>query len=165
MIDPLHAGVTMAAAGQLAGADLVPGEVVAQRELVLDALAFRRFAELTGDAHPLHYDDAYAQAQGLRAPLAHGLLLVAITALGATALSERLRDSMIAMLGTQARFLAPVFRGDRVTLRTRAGAVQPKSGNRCVAAFDIELAGPDGQLLATVQHQFMLRFMLKGERA
>lgn len=163
MIHPLHAAAPPP--GQLAGADLVPGTVVAQREFVLDAQAFRRFAELTGDAHPLHYDGAYARAQGLRAPLAHGLLLVAMTALGATELSDRLRDSMIAMLGTQARFLAPAFRGDRVTLRMKAGAVQPKSGNRCVAAFDVELAGPEGQLLATVQHQFMLRFMREGAAA
>lgn len=161
MIHPLPAQMER----QLAGADLVDGELVAERELLLDARAFQRFAELTGDDHPLHYDDAYAREHGLRAPIAHGLLLVAMTALGATALSARLRDSMIAMLGTQARFVAPAFRGDRVTVRMKAGAVEPKPGNRCIARFDIELVGPGERLLATVQHQFMLRFTLEGGAA
>jgi acyl dehydratase len=146
-----------AALPQLAGADLVPGAVVAEREVLFDADAFRRFAELTGDAHPVHYDDDYARAQGLRAPLVHGLLLVAMTALGATDLSPRLHDSMIAMLGTQARFLAPAYRGDRLTLRTTVAGVEPKSRNRCVATFDVALLAADGSAVASVQHQFLLR--------
>lgn len=163
MIHPLLP--VQAAPRQLAGADLQPGDVVAEREVVLDARAFEAFAELTGDDHPLHYDDDYARTHGLRAPIAHGLLLVAMTALGATALSPRLRDSMIAMLGTQARFIAPAFRGDRVTVRMKAGSVEPKSDNRCIAAFNVELLGPGGRLLATVENKFMLRFMLEGGAA
>lgn len=146
-------------ASQLFGADLVAGTVLAERRVVLDEQAFRRFSELTGDNHPIHDDAAYAQARGLRAPIAHGLLLVAMTALGGTSLSPRLHDSMLAMLGTQARYLAPAFVGDAVTLRLKAGAVTPKSGNRCVAHFDIDLLADDGRVLAAVQHQFLLRFM------
>ena len=160
MTQPLHAAA--AAHTQLAGADLVPGQVVAQREVMFDEQAFRRFAELTGDAHPVHYDEAYVRAQGLRAPLVHGLLLVAMTALGATELSPRLHASMVAMLGTDARFLAPAYRGDRLTLRMRVAGVEPKSRNRCVARFDVELLAADGSTVATVQHQFLLRQTLEG---
>lgn len=152
-------------AGQLYGADLVPGTVVAERQVTFDEASFRRFAELTGDAHPLHYDDAYAQAQGLRAPLVHGLLLVAMTALGATALSPRLQASMVAMLGTTARFTAPAFRGDCLTLRMTVARVEPKSRNRCVACFDVALLAADGTSVATVQHQFMLRQSQEGASA
>jgi acyl dehydratase len=143
----------------------VPVTVVAQREVLFDETAFRRFAELTGDAHPVHYDDDYVRAQGLRAPLVHGLLLVATTALGATELSPRLHASMIAMLGTSARFLAPAYRGDRLTLRTTVAAVEPKSRNRCVASFDVALLAADGSAVATVQHQFLLRQTLEGASA
>lgn len=150
--------------GQLMGADLAAGEVVARREVLLDAASFELFARLTGDAHPLHYDAAYAQAQGLRAPIAHGLLLVALTALGATPLSARLHDSMVAMLGTEARFLSPAYLGDRVELVTRVASVEPKSRNRCIAAFEVRLLrGAD--LLATVHNRFMLRFAREGAAA
>jgi 3-hydroxybutyryl-CoA dehydratase len=150
---------------QLAGVDLVPGQVVARRSVVLDARSFALFAELTGDSHPIHYDNAYARAQGLRAPIAHGLLLVALTALGATPLSARLHDSMIAMLGTTARFVAPVFVGDAVTLDVKVGQVVTKSGNRCIASFDIDVLGPERQLVAAVQHQFMLRQKPEGKNS
>jgi acyl dehydratase len=149
---------------QLMGADLAAGEVVARRQVLLDAASFDAFARLTGDAHPLHYDAAYARAQGLEAPIAHGLLLVAITALGATPLSARLHDSMVAMLGTTARFQSPAYVGDTVDLVTRVAGVEPKSRNRCIARFEVQLLrGAD--VIATVEHQFMLRFARKGASA
>jgi 3-hydroxybutyryl-CoA dehydratase len=158
-------GVPAAAAArtsQLAGEDLVPGQVVAERTVVLDRRSFELFAELTGDGHPIHYDDGYAKAQGLRAPIAHGLLLVAVTALGATPLSARLHDSMIAMLGTTARFISPAFVGETVTVKVKVGQVVRKTNNRCIAHFDIDVLGPQGQPVAAVQHQFMLRQTLEG---
>ena len=69
---------------------------------------------------------------------------------------------MIAMLGTTARFLAPAYRGDTLTLRMTVAAVEPKSRNRCVASFDVALLAADGTAVATVQHQFLLRQTLEG---
>jgi acyl dehydratase len=152
------------APGQLMGADLVVGEVVARRHVLLDAASFDAFARLTGDAHPLHYDAAYAKAQGLRAPIAHGLLLVAITALGATPLSAQLHDSMVAMLGTNARFQSPAYVGDTVDLVTSVAGVEPKARNRCIARFEVRLLR-GGDVIATVDHQFMLRFSREGAAA
>src|SRR6185437_4085754 len=77
-----------------------------------DVLAF---AALTGDKHPIHYDDDYAKATRFGRPIVHGLHLMALTALGATPLSGQLTDSMIAMLEQQATFRKPVFKDD--TLR------------------------------------------------
>jgi 3-hydroxybutyryl-CoA dehydratase len=73
------------------------------------------FAALTGDAHPIHYDDEYAKSTRFGRPIVHGLHLMALTALGATPLSAQLADSMIAMLEQQATFRKPVFKDD--TLR------------------------------------------------
>lgn len=154
----------MSGTSQLMGADLVAGEEVARRQVRLTAESFEAFARLTGDAHPLHYDATYARSQGLRAPIAHGLLLVAITALGATPLSARLHDSMVAMLGTQARFQSPAYVDDTVDLVMRVGEVQLRSRNRCVAAFEVRvLRGAD--LLATVEHRFLLKFSREGAPA
>ena len=51
-----------------------------------DVLAF---AALTGDAHPLHYDDEYAKTTRFGRPIVHGLHLMALTALGAAPLAQR----------------------------------------------------------------------------
>jgi 3-hydroxybutyryl-CoA dehydratase len=54
------------------------------------------FAALTGDKHPIHYDDEYAKSTRFGRPIVHGLHLMALTALGAAPLSEQLKRSMIA---------------------------------------------------------------------
>jgi len=91
-----------------------PGQRHPGQTRLLDQAAFRAFAALTGDAHPIHYDATYARGRGLRAPLAHGLLVTAVGALGATALSARLEASMLAFLEQGMQFRAPVFEGDAV---------------------------------------------------
>ena len=73
------------------------------------------FAALTGDAHPIQYDDEYAKSTRFGRPIVHGLHLMALTALGATPLSEQLAASMVAMVEQQAAFRKPVFKDD--TLR------------------------------------------------
>ena len=72
------------------------------------------FAALTGDKHPIHYDDEYAKTTRFGRPIVHGLHLMALTALGAAPLSKRLKHSMIALLQQQASFQKPVFKDDTV---------------------------------------------------
>ncbi len=72
------------------------------------------FAALTGDRHPIHYDDEYAKTTPFGRPIVHGLHLMALTALGASPLSEQLKDSMVAFLEQQATFRKPVFKDDTV---------------------------------------------------
>ena len=73
------------------------------------------FAALTGDSHPIHYDEEYARSTRFGRPIVHGLHLMALTALGAASLSEQLKRSMVALIEQQASFQKPVFKGD--TLR------------------------------------------------
>jgi acyl dehydratase len=142
---------------QLAASDLKPGEILAERTIVLSEGAFDAFASLTGDNHPLHYDVAYAAAQGLRAPIAHGLLLVAMTALGATPVSNRLHASMVAMVGTEAKFIGPAYLGDAVKIELRVGEIVPKSKGISLVCFDVELSSEARQVLARVSHRFLLK--------
>src|SRR5262245_53042992 len=81
----------------------------------LDETSFRLFAHMTGDAHPLHYDTEYARSTRFGAPIAHGLLLMAMTALGAGPLSVHVEATMVAFLEQGACFLKPVLMGDTVT--------------------------------------------------
>lgn len=50
------------------------GEIVIDRPLSFDAQAITRFVEVSGDANPIHLDDAAARAAGFPARIAHGLM-------------------------------------------------------------------------------------------
>ena len=84
------------------------------------------FAELTGDQHPIHYVDAYAKTTRFGKRVAHGLLLTALTAVGASTLSAMLEGSMVAFVEQSARFLKPVFIGDTITPELEVSEVVPK---------------------------------------
>ena len=85
------------------------------------------FAGLTGDQHPIHYDDAYAKTTRFGKRVAHGLLLTALTAVGASTLSSLLEGSMVAFVEQSARFLKPVVIGDTITPELEVSEVIPKT--------------------------------------
>lgn len=76
---------------------------------------FLFFAGLTGDAHPIHYDVEYAKTTRFGKPLAHGLLLAGLTAMGASSGRERIDGFVFVEQGC--RFLKPAAVGD--TIRPR----------------------------------------------
>jgi acyl dehydratase len=76
---------------------------------------FLFFSGLSGDVHPIHYDVEYAKATKYGKPLAHGLLLVSMTALGASAARDRMEGLVFVEQGS--RFLRPAVVGD--TIRPR----------------------------------------------
>src|SRR5262249_45237609 len=84
-------------------------------------------AGLTGDQPPIHYDDAYAKTTRFGKRVAHGLLLTALTAVGASTLSAMLEGSIVAFVEQSARFLKPVFIGDTITSELEVSEVVPKT--------------------------------------
>src|SRR5580704_5026688 len=94
--------------------DFSKGQIFSSPPRTITEADVLAFAALTGDAHPLHYDDAYARTTRFGRPIVHGLHLMALTALGAAPLSQQLEDSMIALLEQQASFKQPVFKSDTV---------------------------------------------------
>jgi len=85
------------------------------------------FAGLTGDQHPIHYDDEYAKTTRFGKRVAHGLLLTAMTAVGASTLSSLLEGSIVAFVEQSARFLKPVFIGDTIMPALEVSEVMPKT--------------------------------------
>lgn len=73
---------------------------------------FLMFSAVTGDVHPIHYDVEYAKKTRFGRPLAHGLLLVSLTALGASNARERLEGFVFVEAGN--RFIKPAVVGDTV---------------------------------------------------
>src|SRR6202021_3741909 len=83
-------------------------------------------AHMTGGRHPNPYDYAYAARTRFGKRLAHGLLVMSMTALGATAISRQIEDAMVAFVEEGARFLKPVFVNDTLTSRFEVAAIDPK---------------------------------------
>ncbi len=79
-----------------------------------DAPSLERYAEVSGDANPLHLDDSVAAAIGLAAPPVHGMKLIA-------AFEPMLRawrnDLVISSIG--GKFVQPILRGETVRLTGR----------------------------------------------
>ena len=58
---------------------------------------FLFFAGMTGDNHPIHYDDEYGKKTRYGRRLAHGLLLASLTAVGASTLGPLVEESIVAL--------------------------------------------------------------------
>jgi acyl dehydratase len=71
----LETAMQSAGRTQLFFEDLVVGMRTVGRERELTQADFQAFAALTGDAHPIHYDQAYAARSSFGRCVAHGLLL------------------------------------------------------------------------------------------
>ncbi len=120
--------------------------------------SFAAFAGMTGDAHPIHYDQAYAEQTPLGGRVAHGLLLMSMTALGATPLSARLNDAMVAFLDQGCRFLKPVFIGDAVTSSFEVAEVTLKPGRDTgIVRFAVTLTSRAGETVLDGHHLYLLR--------
>jgi acyl dehydratase len=88
---------------------------------------FLFFAGMTGDNHPIHYDDEYAKTTRFGKRVAHGLLVASMTAVGASTLSPLLEESVVAFVEQSSRFLKPVLVGDTVTPELEVTDLVPKT--------------------------------------
>lgn len=110
---------------QLYFEDLDIGMCVLGQPRQLTREAFLAFAQLSGDTHPIHYDEDYAAQSIFGGCVAHGLLLTSLAALGASPLSARLHGSMVAFVAQDMRFLKPAFVDDWLTPEHRISDLHP----------------------------------------
>jgi len=123
---------------------------------------FRGFAALTGDDHPIHYDEAFAKQSRFGGRVAHGLLLMAHTALGATALSRHLENSMIAFVGQDCRFLKPVLIGDAIRSELEVAEAAPKPGRDFGRhVFVVRLINQRDERVLEGHHEYLFRLRPK----
>jgi acyl dehydratase len=142
---------------QIFADDLSVGMTFAGKTRKMTDDYFRAFAEITGDDHPIHYDDAYAAKTRFGRRLAHGLLVTSMTALGATPMGPRLEDSMVAFVEQGAHFLKPVFVGDELTASFVVAAIdaKPKRGMSLVC-FKTNLLNHRGETVLEGHHSYLL---------
>ncbi|GGG21601.1 hypothetical protein GCM10010964_07220 [Caldovatus sediminis] len=138
--------------------DFAPGQSFPGATSACTAEDFLAFARITGDAHPIHYDAAYAAGTRFGRPLAHGLLVAGYSALGATPLSRRLEESMVAMLEVAFRFRRPVFAGDVLTSHFEVAETRRDPGKDSgVVRFHVRLTNAKGETVMEGSHAYLIR--------
>jgi acyl dehydratase len=117
---------------------------------------FLFFAGLTGDNHPIHYDDEYAKQTRFGARVTHGLLLAALTAAGASSLSPYMAGSIVAFIDQSARFLAPVLIGDTVAPQLEVVELSPKTSTG-VVKLATRITNQRGEVVLEGHHTYIFK--------
>lgn len=118
---------------------------------------FLFFAGLTGDAHPIHYDDEYAKKTRFGRRLAHGLLLTSLTAVGASTLGPLVEDSLVAFVEQSSRFVSPAFIGDTILPEHEVTALERKRSAGLVTLRGT-LTNQRGELVLESQHKYLIAY-------
>lgn len=129
------------------------GEVFEGPARTLTDAHFDQFSHLTGDRHPIHHDAAYAKGTRFGRPVAHGLLLAALTALGASTGKERCHGFVFVEQGT--RFLAPAFVGDTIRPQLVVERVW-REGRRQFCRFRTEVTNQRSERLLEGFHVYRM---------
>lgn len=82
----------------------------------------QRFADVSGDRHPLHVDETYARATRFGRRVAHGMLTASLLSTANGLLLQRPGGISVEQ---NLRFLRPVYLGDTITARSEVIEVLP----------------------------------------
>lgn len=100
---------------------LQPGDKASRTTTITDEM-IRAFADLTGDANPVHLDDAYAAGTRFGRRIAHGMIAAGLIS---AALANDLPGPGTVYLSQTLQFKAPVFPGDAITTTVEVKSVRP----------------------------------------
>jgi acyl dehydratase len=137
--------------------DFTMGERFRSPSRTLTDAHFLFFAGMTGDAHPIHYDDEYGRRTRFGRRLAHGLLLTSLTAVGASTLAPVIEDSIVAFVEQSSRFLAPVFIGDTLTPEHEVVALERKRSAGFLA-LRVTLRNQRGETVLEGEHRYLIAY-------
>jgi acyl dehydratase len=118
---------------------------------------FMFFAGMTGDAHPIHYDDEYARKTRFGRRLAHGLLLTSLTAVGASTLAPIVEHSIVAFVEQTTRFRVPVFIGDTLKPDHEVIALERKR-SAGLLTLRVTLTNQRGETVLEGEHRYLIAY-------
>jgi acyl dehydratase len=118
---------------------------------------FLFFAGMTGDAHPIHYDDEYAKHTRFGRRLAHGLLLTSLTAVGASTLAPIIEASIVAFVEQRTRFLGPVFIGDTLKPEHEVVALERKR-SAGLLTLRVTLTNQRSETVLDGDHRYLIAY-------
>ena len=143
--------------GQRYFEDFAVGDRFESPSKTLTDAHFMFFAGMTGDAHPLHYDDEYAKHTRFGRRLAHGLLLTSMTAVGASTLSPLIEGSIVAFLEQTTRFLGPAFIGDTIKPEHEIIALDRKR-TAGLLTLRVTLTNQRGETILDGHHRYLIAY-------
>jgi 3-hydroxybutyryl-CoA dehydratase len=99
----------------------------------------------------------YAKTTRFGRPIVHGLHLMALTALGAAPLAERLKASMIAFLEQEASFRKPVFKDDTLQPQFEVEGTEHRPGMEWgKLAIKVRLINQRDEIVAEGRHVYRI---------
>ncbi|MGA9795815.1 MAG: MaoC family dehydratase [Rhizomicrobium sp.] len=136
--------------------ELRVGEIYRNPSRTLTEANFAAFQTVSLDNHPIHYDDAYCKRLGHKAPLAHGLQVLAFTAAGAGLFPHVIGESLIGFVEVSAKFLKAVYPGDTLYPALEIVALKPQNTTGLVT-MRATVHNQNGELVLEGVHTYLLR--------
>ena len=136
--------------------ELALGEVFRNPSRTLTEANFAAFQSVSCDNHPIHYDVEYCRRLGHRAPLAHGLQVLAFTAAGAGLFPHVIGEALIGFIEVNAKFLKAVYPGDTLYPALEIVALTPQRTTGIVT-MRATVHNQDGDLVLDGTHRYLLR--------
>ncbi|MGH2542314.1 MAG: MaoC/PaaZ C-terminal domain-containing protein, partial [Ardenticatenaceae bacterium] len=116
------------------------------------------FAGVSGDFNPIHVNQDYAESTEYEQRIAHGLLVLSVASGLATGLGF-MGDKVMAFMGLDWKFRAPVFIGDTIRVQmtvARTRAVRRLGGG--IVFFDAQVLKQDGEVTQKGSWQLLFKF-------
>ncbi|HXC56831.1 MAG TPA: MaoC family dehydratase [Rhizomicrobium sp.] len=136
--------------------ELAVGEIFALPSRTLGDGNFAAFQTLSLDNHPIHYDAEYCKRLGHKAPLAHGLQVLAFTAAGAGLFPHVIGEKLIGFIEVSAKFLKGVYPGDTLyPALTVSELVRQKTTG--IVAMRATVHNQAGELVLDGVHKYLVR--------
>jgi len=122
---------------------------------------FLFFAGMTGDNHPIHYDEEYGKKTRFGHRLAHGLLLSSLTAVGASTLAPLIAHSIVAFVEQTTRFRAPVFLGDTIYPEHEVVGLEKKR-SAGLLTLRVALRNQRNEIVLEGEHRYLIAYRPTG---
>ena len=136
--------------------ELKTGEIFRNPSRTLTEANFAAFQTVSCDNHPIHYDTEYCKRLGHKAPLAHGLQVLAFTAAGAGLFPHVIGEALIGFIEVNAKFLKAVYPGD--TLYPALEIVELKAQRTTgIVSMRATVHNQDGELVLDGAHRYLLK--------
>lgn len=104
------------------------------------------YAGLSGDFNPIHVDHEFARSTAFRQPIAHGLLVLAISSGLGVAVPAMRTLAFLSM--REWHFKEPVFIGDTIRLRSTVLEKQPRGrGRRGIVTWRRQIVNQTGKVV------------------
>jgi acyl dehydratase len=132
------------------------GEIFRNPSRTITQANFAAFQTVSLDNHPIHYDDEYCKRLGHKAPLAHGLQVLAFTAAGAGLFPHVIGEALIGFVEVSAKFLKGVYPGDTLYPALEITELKPQRTTGLVT-MRATIHNQKSELVLDGTHTYLLR--------